>query len=546
MNQRRTDFELLQAFARAGNQKALADVIRRHLDLVYAIAWRKVGDAGAAEEIAQNVFTILSRKAWRFAPDDSIPAWLHRATLLESQSWVRGELRRRRREQTAVELGTTMRTSDELPAVNALVPLLDEALLSLRETDRTALLLRFYESHSLRDVGAALGVGEDAAQKRVAGAVEKLAQFFQRRGFKTATLAAATAALQHTATSASVASATLVVNAVLQTAPPALAGLTALLARLASMTKAQTTLLCVALAVVPVAWQWNNLQSAKREASQRLADVIAAEGRVENSRGEIERLRGEVTRLDRDLARASQNESKSMEGNQRLADLKQRLLSLLTAKDSYWPEDLPFVRVAKDAIENVTSHKGSLPFDASGRLSSWMVELLGLTAEEKAFIESNLSQYLQGVNQLATRRAYETNSIPTMRGVMAKTIAVPSLGLEQERLWTKFVSPIYERLGQHPRGNEFTGFWLHSLCGFASYPWTYDDMQSKRQSPQQFAFVIKPDGTESPDYQLYWLGSNLRKGKLPVREDIPPYLRERFEPWIRSLGVTGEIFATQP
>src|SRR2546422_8780464 len=182
MSDRRQDFDLLQRFTRDGEQSAFGDLVRRHLDLVFATALRKVEDSGVAQEVAQNVFAVLARKAWQFAPDDSLPAWLHKAALLESKSWLRGELRRRRREQTAAELGTTMRTPDEQPALRALVPLLDEALLSLHEKDRTALLLRYYEGHSLRDVGAALNTSEDAAQKRVAKALENLCQFFRRRG----------------------------------------------------------------------------------------------------------------------------------------------------------------------------------------------------------------------------------------------------------------------------------------------------------------------------------------------------------------------------
>jgi len=174
MDQRRHDFELLQRFVRQGEQAAFADVVRRHLDLVYGTALRKVQEPGAAQEVAQNVFAALARKAWRFAPDDSLPAWLHKAALLEAKSWLRGEINRRRREATAAELGTTMKNSADQPAFHALVPLLDEALLSLREKDRTALLLRFYESHSLREVGAAFGVSEDTAQKRVQSALEKL------------------------------------------------------------------------------------------------------------------------------------------------------------------------------------------------------------------------------------------------------------------------------------------------------------------------------------------------------------------------------------
>ena len=220
MNERRQDFEWLQRFTRHGEESAFADVVRRHLDMVFATALRKVEDPGAAQEIAQNVFTVLARKAWQFAPDDSLPAWLHKAALLESKSWLRGELGRRRREETAAELGTTMNTPDNQLAFQALVPLLDEALLSLREKDRTALLLRFYESQSLRDVGAALGAGEDAARKRVESALEKVAEFFKRRGFKTATVAAAAAALQHTATSASATLVSAVVSAALQVAPP--------------------------------------------------------------------------------------------------------------------------------------------------------------------------------------------------------------------------------------------------------------------------------------------------------------------------------------
>ena len=99
MNERRQDFEWLKRFTRDGEQSAFAEVVRRHLDLVFATALRKVEDPGAAQEVAQNVFAALAQKAWRFAPDNSLPAWLHKAAVLESKSWLRGELGRRRRER---------------------------------------------------------------------------------------------------------------------------------------------------------------------------------------------------------------------------------------------------------------------------------------------------------------------------------------------------------------------------------------------------------------------------------------------------------------
>src|SRR5215471_6684022 len=247
------DFDLLRRFAREADQTAFETLVRRHLDLVYATAWRKLEDSGAAEEVAQNVFAALARKAWQFAPDSSLPAWLHRCTLLESKSWLRGELRRRRREQAAVELGTTMKIPDDQPAVRALIPLLDEALLSLRDPDRAALLLRYYENRPLREVGSALGVGEDAAQKRVAVAVERLARFFQLRGYKTATVAVMAATLHHTAMSAPDFVATSVTQAVLPCGASALVGSKALLARLVTLTKLQKAAVVLVLLLSPLA-----------------------------------------------------------------------------------------------------------------------------------------------------------------------------------------------------------------------------------------------------------------------------------------------------
>lgn len=293
MNEQESDFEWLQQFARAGNQGAFRDIVGRHLNLVLATALHKIGDAGGAEEVSQNVFNILARKAWQFAPDDSLPAWLYKTTLLESKQWLRGEMRRRRREQAAAELGTTMKTSNEQPAINALIPLLDEALQSLREKDRTALLLRFYEKQPLNTLGAMLGVSEDTAQKRVQSALERLSQFFQRRGYKTATVGAATTALQQTATSVSAATVSAVAGTALQFAPPVQAGLGIWLARLATLTKAQTVAVCIVMAVVPLTWKWEQIRTTASAAEALQAKVNALQNEQADASTELEKLRSE-------------------------------------------------------------------------------------------------------------------------------------------------------------------------------------------------------------------------------------------------------------
>ena len=63
-----------------------------------------------------------------------------------------------------------------------IAPLLDSAVANLSESDREAIVLRYYEGKTLREVGAALSASEDAAEKRVARALDKLRAFFVKRG----------------------------------------------------------------------------------------------------------------------------------------------------------------------------------------------------------------------------------------------------------------------------------------------------------------------------------------------------------------------------
>ncbi|TAL03468.1 MAG: sigma-70 family RNA polymerase sigma factor [Verrucomicrobia bacterium] len=421
MNERQSDFEWLQQFARAGNQNAFRDLVRRHIDLVFATAMRKVGDAGGAQEISQNVFTALARKAWRFAPDDSLPAWLHKTALLESKSWLRGELRRRRREQTAAELGTTMKTPEDQPAFNALVPLLDEALLSLRESDRTALLLRYYESRSLRDVGASLGVNDDTAQKRVATALEKLSQFFKRRGFKTATVAATTAALQHTASSASAATVTLVASGALQAAPPVLVGLAALLARVASLSKIQLTAVCLAVAAIPVAWQWHAQRHAAEASSRAQTQLADAQAEFTMLQSEVERLRESAARLDASFADANKSAAQRVEDLRKFEAWKEKIRGQLLAADYHWPDDSPFVRIPKSMLRQLTVHS---PVSQPGVIKQEARELLGLTPQEREQVEAALRNHFTTMDELMSARLYETNR--------AELVYIPQTALASE------------------------------------------------------------------------------------------------------------------
>ncbi|MBI5770167.1 MAG: sigma-70 family RNA polymerase sigma factor [Verrucomicrobia bacterium] len=176
-----SDHDLLRRYAAEGSQPAFAEIVSRHLDLVYSAARRQVSSPHLAEEIAQSVFLDLARHASRLGADTPLVAWLHLVTRRTAIDTIRREARRVAREGAAAAL---MKADLSLKAASwsTVEPLLDEAVESLDTPDRTAILLRFFENRSLREVGAALGTSDDAAQKRVSRALEQLRTFFLRRG----------------------------------------------------------------------------------------------------------------------------------------------------------------------------------------------------------------------------------------------------------------------------------------------------------------------------------------------------------------------------
>jgi RNA polymerase sigma factor (sigma-70 family) len=192
------DYQLLRDYAVAGSEEAFDQLIRRHLGLVYYCALRRTGDASLAEEVAQSVFTDLARKALTFNSGVVVSAWLHRAACLEAEEALRAERRRRARETAA--LADQMTMNSESPVEwEQMAPVLDSALNHLRQPDREAILLRFFEQRSLAEVGAALGSNEDAAQKRVGRALEKLRVLLARRGVTSTAVALSSVLSAHAA-----------------------------------------------------------------------------------------------------------------------------------------------------------------------------------------------------------------------------------------------------------------------------------------------------------------------------------------------------------
>jgi RNA polymerase sigma factor (sigma-70 family) len=185
------DMALVREYARNHSETAFAALVSRHLNLVYSVALREVHDPHLAEEVTQAAFIILSRKAGVLGPKTILSGWLCRTARYVSAEMLRSQRRRQTREQEAYM--QSLLNDTESNAWMQIAPLLETAMAQLGEQEHNAIVLRFYEGKALKQVGVALGTGEDAARMRINRALEKLRKFFVRRGltFSAAVIAAA-------------------------------------------------------------------------------------------------------------------------------------------------------------------------------------------------------------------------------------------------------------------------------------------------------------------------------------------------------------------
>jgi RNA polymerase sigma factor (sigma-70 family) len=327
-----SDLELLKQFARENSQDAFNEIVRRHLDLVYSAALRQVRSPPLAEDIAQSVFTDLARSAGKLcsagvSPANLLTPWLYAVTRRTAIDAIRQESRRRLREQIAVEMNNMNASQSSAgvpPAWSEIESFLDEAMESLDETDRAAILLRYFENKSLREVGESLKISDDTAQKRVSRAVERLREFLSKRNLTigaggllslisanavqsapiglAATISAA-AVLTGTTVSTSTAIATTKVIAmtalqktIIGAALVAAVGTGAYEAHQASQLRAQIQTL--QQQQTSLAEQIRQLQKEHDDMTNQLAGLLAENEQLQSSSNKMEllKLRGEVTR----------------------------------------------------------------------------------------------------------------------------------------------------------------------------------------------------------------------------------------------------------
>lgn len=403
-----SDDALIHQFSRDRCETAFAALVRRHLQMVFATALRQTGDRQLAEEITQNVFLALARKAGRLGGHHTVAGWLYQATLKEARLALRTRLRRERREQVAIDIGH-LHQDDADAELAGLVPMLDEALANLREPERLAVILRYLEEKSWSEVGAVLGLSEDAARKRVERALGTLGQFFARHGFKVSAVALTTGLSgQATAAVPATLAAAVTQAAVAKTVTATSTGI--LLGHLMNLTKTQTTLATLLVCAAPIAYEANAVRENERtnaSLSQQLAALQTDWESIEERRRRLER---ELSSMNRTLAELNAP-SPEFEPSPTLIASSQK-----PAGPVGWRDELPYVEVPKQLLKEI----GIPSLDHAGRLQEQIIDALAMTPEEASRVQDVVAGAQRQWSALEAASArYEPRFSPSHRDIHA-------------------------------------------------------------------------------------------------------------------------------
>jgi RNA polymerase sigma factor (sigma-70 family) len=479
------DRNLLREYIERRSEEAFAALVRRHLNLVYSVALRQVRSRPLAEDVAQSVFTDLARQAHRLAPDTILAAWLYQVTRRTAIDVVRRESRRQLREQIAVEMTNMNANATDWTQIE---PLLDEAMHALDDTDRAAVLLRYFEKKSLREVGATLGTSEEAAQKRVSRAVERLREFFAKRGVTVGASGLAVVISANAVQAAPAGLAAAISSAAVLAGTTIAATTTATITKAIAMTTLQKTIVTAAIVVTAGAGIYeaqqastlrratdslqqqqasltSQLQQWQRErddASNRLALLADENAALKNDSADTLKLRGEWSQLKTASAELATAESDPVRiaaksWADRVAQLKQRLEQTPGAKipELKYLTDANWLNAARDPLVTDKDYRRAFAQLRSAGENQFIMQIQKALQD---YLKASNEQFPSDISQL--KSYFETTPDDTM---LQRYAIVPASSIPNMKMGGDWLITV-----KNPVDEEYDSLWALGPKGFGT------------------------------------------------------------------------------
>ncbi|MBE0544831.1 MAG: sigma-70 family RNA polymerase sigma factor [Verrucomicrobia bacterium] len=407
-----TDQQLLRDYAERQSEAAFAAIVQRYVDLIYSAALRLSCDAHAAKDVTQSVFVVLAQNARQLTDRPALAGWLHGTARNLAVKAIRSDVRRRAREQEAAVMNELLSTHPDA-SWEHIAPHLDDALGELSEPDRDAVLLRYFKNHDLRTVGATLGISDDAAQKRVSRAVERLRDFFAKRGISIGAGGLAVVISANAVQAAPVGLALTISTAAALTGTTLATTATVTATKAIAMTALQKTIVTATIAVLAGAGIYE-----ARQASQLREQVHTLQQQQTALIEQIKQLHGERDDATNKLVSMIKDITKTRSNNLELLRLRSevsRLRSNLSQPtDSTTQAALAWV-AKKEKLQNLFEERPDqqLPEMESFTEGDW----LGLVKDLRMESEKDLDHAMHFV-----RASAKMNSAPIIRDALKKFV----------------------------------------------------------------------------------------------------------------------------
>ena len=162
--------------AAAGDRVAFRELVLEHSHAMFRLAWRLTSDESVAEDIVQEAFIKAWRKIGSFRMESSFKSWLHRITVNTAMDYLRKQSRRRQFETEEPEWAPGLKSA-EMPRHDVQIDIrkqTEAAMMDLSEIERSALMLKHFEGHSINEIEQILEITTGACKQNIFRAVKKM------------------------------------------------------------------------------------------------------------------------------------------------------------------------------------------------------------------------------------------------------------------------------------------------------------------------------------------------------------------------------------
>ena len=193
----RQDLLILREYASTRNPALFSELAARYTNSVFATCLRITSNAHDAEDLTQDCFFELARQAHSIK--SSVGGWLHRMATNRALNALRSRQRRHGHEKGAGGVHETPKSDGA--SWSDVAPILDEAIDSLPDELREAIVQHYLEGQSQSEIANRLNLNQSTMSRRVKQGLELLRQRLKSRGL-TLSLATMTTLLMDNAAEA--------------------------------------------------------------------------------------------------------------------------------------------------------------------------------------------------------------------------------------------------------------------------------------------------------------------------------------------------------